>query len=431
MSFSFLSTVKKKKWWVVAGSMGLILLVMASTAAAKQLAPWPTKKIVINIPSFTLSLMEGDKIIKKYPVAVGKPSAPTPVGEFKIINKVVNPTWYPPDGGRPVLPGPTNPLGRRWMGFLPNGYGIHGNNNQNSIGQAVSLGCVRMHNSDIEELFEWVPVGVDLKITYETVDVEGDPTTGQTYLVLYPDVYHRGVPTVTAVHNKLQALGLSDYVTKERIAAALNCGISAPTYICLGMKVRINGKEAVVDTEIVNGETLVAVRPIAEALGMSVSWDPDRQAVIAGSTVLSVHVKTGQSFVHLSDLETKLGIKSYWCETEQLLELFTWRIKVGQVELTQGAWSDKKEVWLPVGAIAHAIGLPVEQIPEQALVIDNQKRQWSGKVQGNNIFVSAQMLTEMLPVKVIMLSDQQLIDIMYLPEGMVEEQSEIPINDPL
>ena len=125
---------------------------LASSVLAHQSASAATK-LVINIPSYTLSVLAGDNVVKTYPVAVGKPSAPTPVGKFRIISKVVNPTWYPPDGSKPVPPGADNPLGRRWLGFLPNGYGIHGNNNASSIGKAVSLGCVRMHNADVEELF--------------------------------------------------------------------------------------------------------------------------------------------------------------------------------------------------------------------------------------------------------------------------------------
>ncbi len=100
----------------------MIVVLLTTSVVAKE-SVFEVTRLVINIPSFTLSVVQGDTVVKKYPVAVGKPSAPTPVGEFRVISKVVNPTWYPPDGSRPVPPGPANPLGRRWLGFSPSGYG--------------------------------------------------------------------------------------------------------------------------------------------------------------------------------------------------------------------------------------------------------------------------------------------------------------------
>ena len=115
------------------------------------------RRIVVSIPERTLVLFDGDQMIKMYPVAVGKPSTPSPQGEFQIINRVPNPTWYGPDG--PVAPGKDNPLGTRWMGLSFKGYGIHGTNAPASIGKAASHGCIRMRQRDLEELFELVDVG--------------------------------------------------------------------------------------------------------------------------------------------------------------------------------------------------------------------------------------------------------------------------------
>lgn len=94
----------------------------------------------------------GERLIKTYPVAVGKPSTPTPTGSYKIINKIIKP------GGI---------LGTRWMGLdIPNGpYGIHGTNNPSSIGKFISNGCIRMYNSDVEELFPKVNIGTPVIIT--------------------------------------------------------------------------------------------------------------------------------------------------------------------------------------------------------------------------------------------------------------------------
>lgn len=106
--------------------------------------------ITVNISTRTLTLYRNGQWVKSYPVAVGKPSTPTPKGTFTIINKAVNP------GG---------PFGSRWMGLSKPHYGIHGTNNPSSIGKAVSNGCIRMYNKDVNELYNLVPIGTVVKIT--------------------------------------------------------------------------------------------------------------------------------------------------------------------------------------------------------------------------------------------------------------------------
>lgn len=146
-------------------------------------------KIMINIPECRLYLYQNDEIFKTYKVAVGKIDTPSPVGEFQIINKVINPTWYPE--GRPAIPpGPNNPLGHYWMGLNNRGYGIHGNSAAWSIGAPVSKGCFRMDNKEIEELYMLIPIGTQVKIIYETIKGKID-RHNQAWLEIYPDIYHR------------------------------------------------------------------------------------------------------------------------------------------------------------------------------------------------------------------------------------------------
>lgn len=107
--------------------------------------------INVNLATRRLSFYEGDRITSTYPVGVGKATTPTPVGDFTVVMKIIN-----PGGG----------LGSRWMGLsIPSGnYGIHGTNNPLSIGGYVSNGCIRMYNQDVEELFPKVPLGTPVKI---------------------------------------------------------------------------------------------------------------------------------------------------------------------------------------------------------------------------------------------------------------------------
>lgn len=111
----------------------------------------PRYSITVNTAIKKLTLFKDGKAFKSYPIAIGKPSTPTPKGTFKIINKAVNP------GG---------PFGARWMGLnAPNGdYGIHGTNNPSSIGKAVSNGCIRTYNNNVIEIFNLVPIGTIVTI---------------------------------------------------------------------------------------------------------------------------------------------------------------------------------------------------------------------------------------------------------------------------
>jgi peptidoglycan hydrolase-like protein with peptidoglycan-binding domain len=88
---------------------------------------------------------------KIYPVAVGKKSTPSPLGDWVITQKTVNP------GG---------PFGVRWMRLsVPwGGYGIHGTNNPKSIGKYASHGCIRMYNEDVIELYDMVKIGTPVSI---------------------------------------------------------------------------------------------------------------------------------------------------------------------------------------------------------------------------------------------------------------------------
>ena len=141
------------------------------TIAAGVAAPTGTDPvIVINRSLNRLSLYDGSKLTRRFAVATGQPIYPTPSGEFHIVVKWVNPTWYPPTqdawarGLKPVGPGPDNPLGTRWMGLSAPGIGIHGTDEPSSIGYSESHGCIRMQVSDAEWLFNQVNVGTPVFI---------------------------------------------------------------------------------------------------------------------------------------------------------------------------------------------------------------------------------------------------------------------------
>ena len=125
--------------------------------------------IVIDRGANTLRLFHGVKPWRTFRVATGSYAYPTPRGRFGIVVKWTNPWWYPPNsdwaaGASPIPPGPSNPLGTRWMGISSPGVGIHGTPNPGSIGYSLSHGCIRMHIPEAEWLFEQVDVGTTVFI---------------------------------------------------------------------------------------------------------------------------------------------------------------------------------------------------------------------------------------------------------------------------
>lgn len=134
-------------------------------AATTSLAS--TRKIVLELGKRTISLLEGDKLLGSWPVAIGDPSTPTPTGTFLVENKVVNPQYQSTKSGKiNNTIGPQGPLGDRWIGFKRSGanqYGIHGTPDAWSWTvrqrEAVSNGCVRMLTPHVRYLFDQVDVG--------------------------------------------------------------------------------------------------------------------------------------------------------------------------------------------------------------------------------------------------------------------------------
>lgn len=156
-------------------TIGLVaILLAASTEVLAEDAA--TRKLVISIPDRKIVLFEDGRVVKVYPVAVGKQQTPSPNGTFHIASHVQFPTWYGP--GKVVKPGPANPLGTRWMGLGYKGYGIHGTNAPLSIGKAASHGCIRMRNHDVEELFNLVEVGDTVELVTATTPELAKAFTG-------------------------------------------------------------------------------------------------------------------------------------------------------------------------------------------------------------------------------------------------------------
>jgi lipoprotein-anchoring transpeptidase ErfK/SrfK len=116
--------------------------------------------VVVDKSQNTLTLKNKDEVLKVYRCSTGEGGI-TPAGDFKIVSRMVDPVWK-----GVVEPGhPDNPLGTRWLGFDLPEYGIHGTKDPESIGLSVTRGCVRLTNSDVEELYALLPAGTHVTVT--------------------------------------------------------------------------------------------------------------------------------------------------------------------------------------------------------------------------------------------------------------------------
>lgn len=204
-----------------------------SREAARQMKKESGYWIEIQIPQRKLVLAKGDHIIKSFPIAVGMPSYPTPVGWKKINTIVWNPWWYPPPGSdwvedpTPVPPRAAgNPLGEIKIP-LDKLVRIHGTRVIRSIGQWASHGCVRMIFEDIFGLVQLLlteysdasaiaemeranrhPTSefttrlnreVPVLVTYDTVKVNNG------YVTIAPDLYSREGDMVSHISDSIRS----------------------------------------------------------------------------------------------------------------------------------------------------------------------------------------------------------------------------------
>jgi L,D-transpeptidase ErfK/SrfK len=123
--------------------------------------------LIVKLRDRKVYVYNGSKAVTSYPIAVGKPGWETPLGTYQVFSKEVNPIFKNFRTGNMIGPGPDNPLGIRWIGIWTDGktqLGLHGTNQPELIGGAVSHGCIRMRNKDVLALFEQVSVGTSVTV---------------------------------------------------------------------------------------------------------------------------------------------------------------------------------------------------------------------------------------------------------------------------
>ena len=127
--------------------------------------------VIIDTPNTFLYLVMGNGRALRYGIGVGRDGFRWS-GVQQITKKAEWPDWHPPAemiARQPYLPrfmagGPTNPLGARAMYLGNTIYRIHGTNQPQTIGSAVSSGCFRLVNPDVMDLYDRIPVGTKVVV---------------------------------------------------------------------------------------------------------------------------------------------------------------------------------------------------------------------------------------------------------------------------
>jgi len=178
--------------------------------------------LLINLPQRMLYYFQDNTLTAAYPVGLGKPSWPTPMGKFSVLDKVINKPWLVPKSIQEemkreghlvktkVPPGKSNPLGKHWIGLSLSAIGIHGTIAPSSIYHFQSHGCIRLHPDDIAQLFEKIPIGTAGNIVYTPLLLtESD---GKVFLEVHPDIYHKITHSIAEIERLAHEKNVFDKV---------------------------------------------------------------------------------------------------------------------------------------------------------------------------------------------------------------------------
>jgi L,D-transpeptidase ErfK/SrfK len=189
----------------------------------------PRTGIVVNIAAMRLFYFPPHKagepqVVITHPIGIGKMGWSTPEGVTRIVRRQADPTWRVPasvikehrENGeeleKVIGPGPDNPLGRyafylQWPSYL-----IHGTNKPAGVGLRSSHGCIRLYPEDIEQLFNTVPVGTQVRVVNQPFEFGWHQ--GQLYMQPY-DVLEDDTRDWKKASRKLMSKALSASVQKQ------------------------------------------------------------------------------------------------------------------------------------------------------------------------------------------------------------------------
>ncbi|WP_170233353.1 L,D-transpeptidase family protein [Sporomusa termitida] len=311
-------------------------------------------QIVVNLPSRTLELYKDNILVKEYQVAIGKADTPTPIGDFSILEKEVDPAWYPPGKNYVVPSGPENPLGYRWMG-LGDLYGIHGTNAPWSIGLAISNGCIRMQEIDAEELFEIIDCDTPVKIEYERIKIRIN-ASGEATIGIYPDVYNQQTVTLADVKDALQQAALDNLVDDDFLRTLIKAVPDHQVVFAQLHNLKINGSlrsEHILSRE---GKKYIPVLALADSLRTTVQWNAVSRTVTRQNQTVP-GVKLGDKlYVTVDHVPMLFGGRENWNDEQNCLELLLPVARLDGQILSGGIQRMDNILAVPALAIANELG---------------------------------------------------------------------------
>jgi len=187
--------------------------------------------MVINLSEMRLYYFykkHGEMMVRTYPIGIGDEGSDTPLGTFKVIEKIVDPTWFVPDSIRKekpelpavVPPGPDNPMGSHALRLSKRTVLIHGTDVPWGIGRRVSHGCIRLYPEDIVELFNLVPLNTRVTIVQQPVKV--GVAHEKVYVEVYEDAELKAYDYLGKAKALLKKKYLYDRVNMNKLTAAVS-----------------------------------------------------------------------------------------------------------------------------------------------------------------------------------------------------------------
>lgn len=196
--------------------------------------------IVINISEMRLYYFfeeKGSRLVRTFPIGVGSEGADTPLGEFKVVAKIVKPSWYVPASirkERPELPkvvppGPENPLGSHALRLSLGDILIHGTHRPFGVGRRVSHGCIRLYPEDIRKLYDLAPKGTRVMIVRQPV--KAGVKDERVYIEVHRNEYQKNFNYFDEAVRLLRKKGLLDDIDSEKLYEAVEKKSGVPVDI--------------------------------------------------------------------------------------------------------------------------------------------------------------------------------------------------------
>ena len=244
----------------------------------------PYTGIVINIAAMRVyyfpPVKKGERtVVITHPIGIGKVGWRTPEGVTKIVRRQKDPTWRVPvsvrkehhDNGddlEPVIgPGPDNPLGKyafylQWPSYL-----IHGTNKPAGVGLRSSHGCIRLYPEDIEQFFNMVPIGTQVRVVNQPFPFGW--SNGQLYLQPY-DVLEDDARDWSKAQRKLLDKSLSAAMQQQLKSQGEHIDwslVAALTHSPRGVPVSVSSADASL------AQVLAAAPRVQNVLPQGSTWD--------------------------------------------------------------------------------------------------------------------------------------------------------------